>query len=201
MPRHRVCWPREANISRTTSSPSTSTCATITSTPPTPSSRRRSTAASPPINRAIRRSMQLATGGAISDVIHLSCIHPLQPGDEDYANCLAVPVNAPGVKLYPRRSFAMVATNAFHYPLSSRFDETDSYVVFDNVFVPWERVFIYRNLELSRDQWWKTHLYGNHQAQVRYVIKLRFMIGVAQRMNEMTGNAGNPAVQIMMGEL
>jgi len=71
------------------------------------------------------------------------------------------------------------------------------------VFVPWERVFIYRNLELSRDQWWKTpsHLYGNHQAQVRYVTKLRFMIGIAQRMNEMTGNAANPAVQIMMGEL
>ena len=78
--------------------------------------------------------------------------------------------------------------------LSSRFDETDSYVVFDNVFVPWEQVFIYRNIEVSRDQWWKTpsHLYGNHQAQVRYVTKLRFMIGIAQRMNEMTGNVGNP---------
>jgi 4-hydroxyphenylacetate 3-monooxygenase len=148
-------------------------------------------------------AQQLATGGAISDVIHLSCIHPLQPGDENYANCLAVPVNAPGIKLYPRRPFAIGATNAFDYPLSSRFDETDSYVVFDNVFVPWERVFIYRNLELSRDQWWKTpsHLYGNHQAQVRYVTKLRFMIGIAQRMNEMTGNAANPAVQITMGEL
>jgi 4-hydroxyphenylacetate 3-monooxygenase len=75
--------------------------------------------------------------------------------------------------------------------------------VFDNVFVPWERVFIYRNVQLSRDQWFKTpsHSYGNHQAQVRYVVKLRFMIGLAQRMNEMTGNAGNPAVQVMMGEL
>jgi 4-hydroxyphenylacetate 3-monooxygenase len=151
----------------------------------------------------ITGAQQLATAGPISDFVHLSCIHPLQPGDENYANCLAVPVNAPGLKLYPRRSYASTATNAFDYPLSSRFDESDSYVVFDNVFVPWERVFIYRNIELSRDQWWKTpsHLYGNHQAQVRYVTKLRFMIGIAQRMNEMTGNAANPAVQIMMGEL
>ena len=151
----------------------------------------------------ISGAQQLATGGAISDVIHLSCIHPLQPGDENYANCLAVPVNAPGVKLYPRRPFALNATNSFDYPLSSRFDETDSYVVFDNVFVPWEHVFIYRNLEASRDQWWKTpsHLYGNHQAQTRYVTKLRFMLGLAQRLNEMTGNIANPAVQIMMGEL
>jgi 4-hydroxyphenylacetate 3-monooxygenase len=151
----------------------------------------------------ISGAQQLATGGAISDVIHLSCIHPLQPDDENYANCLAVAVGSPGVKLYPRRPFAIAATNAFDYPLSSRFDESDSYVVFDNVFVPWEQVFIYRNVEISRDQWWKTpsHLYGNHQAQVRYVTKLRFMIGIAQRMNEMTGNAANPAVQIMMGEL
>lgn len=151
----------------------------------------------------IAGAQQLATGGVLSDWLHLSCIHPLQPGDENYANCLAVPINAPGVKLYPRRPFAPMATNSFDYPLSSRFDESDSYVVFDNVFVPWEHVFIYRNIEISRDQWWKTtsHLLGNHQAQCRYVTKLRFMVGLAQRMNEMTGNAAQPPVQIMMGEL
>src|ERR1700752_195849 len=120
----------------------------------------------------ISGAQQLATGGPISDYIHLSCIHPLQPGDENYANCLAVPVGADGVKLYPRRPFARPGSG-FDYPLSSRFDESDSYVIFDNVFVPWERVFIYRNVELSRDQWFKTpsHSYGNHQAQVRYVTK------------------------------
>jgi len=151
----------------------------------------------------ISGAQQLATGGVLSDWLHLSCIHPLQPGDEDYANCLAVPINAPGLKLYPRRPFAPMATNSFDYPLSSRFDESDSFVIFDNVFVPWEHVFIYRNIEISRDQWWKTtsHLLGNHQAQVRYVTKLRFMLGLAQRMNEMTGNIAAPPVQIMMGEL
>jgi len=150
----------------------------------------------------ISGAQQLATGGPISDYIHLSCIHPLQPGDENYANCLAVPVAAEGLKLYPRRSFAR-AGSAFDFPLSSRFDESDAYVIFDNVFVPWEHVFIYRNVELSRDQWFKTpsHSYGNHQAQVRYVTKLRFMTGLAQRMNEMTGNAGTPPVQVLMGEL
>src|SRR5258705_2731407 len=61
----------------------------------------------------ISRAQQLATAGAISDLLHLSCIHPLQPGDENYANCLAVPVNAPGVRLYPRRPVALQAPNAF----------------------------------------------------------------------------------------
>src|SRR4030095_3973601 len=59
----------------------------------------------------IAGAQQVATGGVLSDGIHLSCIHPLQPGDENYANCLAVPVNAPGVKLIPRRPFALHADN------------------------------------------------------------------------------------------
>jgi 4-hydroxyphenylacetate 3-monooxygenase len=75
--------------------------------------------------------------------------------------------------------------------------------VFDNVFVPWENVFVHRNLAISRDQWWKTpaHLYGNHQAQCRYATKLRFMMGLAKRMNEMTGNDAHPAVNVEMGGL
>jgi 4-hydroxyphenylacetate 3-monooxygenase len=151
----------------------------------------------------IAGAQQLATGGPLSDYLQLACIHPLQPGDENYANCLAVPIDAPGLKLYPRRPFAPTAGNAFDHPLSSRFDESDAYVVFDNVFVPWEHVFVYRNPELSRDQWWKTpsHLLGNHQAQCRYVTKLRFMLGLARRMNEMTGNIAAPPVQTAMGEL
>ena len=64
----------------------------------------------------ISGAQQLATGGVLSDYMHLSCIHPLQPGDENYANCVAVPVNAPGLKLYPRRPFALRADNSFDYP-------------------------------------------------------------------------------------
>src|SRR5271169_1550184 len=83
----------------------------------------------------ISGAQQLATGGAISDYIQLSCIQPLAPGDENYANCLTVPVASPGLKLYPRKPFSRAGSPA-DYPLSSRFDESDSYVIFDNVFVP-----------------------------------------------------------------
>ena len=53
----RACWRRAGRNSPTTWSPSTSTCATTTSTPPMRSCRRRSTAASPRTSRATRRSM------------------------------------------------------------------------------------------------------------------------------------------------
>jgi 4-hydroxyphenylacetate 3-monooxygenase len=146
---------------------------------------------------------QLATGAVYSDYLHVSCIHPLQPGDENYAFSVAIPADDPGLRLYARRPYALAATNTYDYPLSSRFDEADCFVVLENCFVPWERVFIYRNVELTRDQWWKTpsHLYGNHQAQARYATKLRFLAGLAKRMNEATGNDAAPPVMVEMGEL
>src|SRR5580698_2722824 len=67
-------------------------------------------------------AQQLATAGLYSDYIYLSCIHPLQPGDEAYANGVMIPVNTPGLKLYPRRPFAKVNGDSFDYPLSTRFD-------------------------------------------------------------------------------
>ena len=152
----------------------------------------------------ISGAQQLATGGVLSDWLHLSCIHPLPPGDENYANCVAIPINAPGLKLYPRRPFALRATNSFDYPLSSRFDEIGQLRgVRQRVRAVGARVHLpqpARSAATSGGRRRRT-LYGNHQAQVRYVTKLRFMIGLAKRMNEMIGNDGNPAVQIAMGEL
>jgi len=151
----------------------------------------------------IAGGQQLATGAVFADYLHLSCIHPLQPGDENYAISVAIPIDAKGLKLFSRRAYSLQATSAEDYPLTSRFDETDCFVVLDNVVVPWERVFIYRNLDACFAQWWKTpaHLYGNHQAQARYATKLRFLLGIARRMIEATGNDRAPPVQIEMGEL
>lgn len=148
-------------------------------------------------------AQQLATGGVFSDWLHLSCIHALQPGDENYAISVAIPMNDPHLKIYSRRPFASSTTNVLDYPLAARFDETDTMVVLDRVFVPWERVFIYRNVALTRDQWWRTpaHGYGNFQAQVRFATKLRFIMGLAKRMLEATGADKHPPVMVQLGEL
>jgi 4-hydroxyphenylacetate 3-monooxygenase len=151
----------------------------------------------------IKGGQQLATGAVFADWVQISCIHRLQPGDEAYAISVVVPIDAPGLRLYSRRAFALQAASAEDYPLTSRFDETDCFVVLDDVHVPWEHVFIYRNTELCFAQWWETpsHLYGNHQAQARFATKLRFLLGLARRMNEATGNDGVPQVMVEMGEL
>lgn len=149
----------------------------------------------------IKGAQMLGTGTVFSDFVHLSTIHPLREGDENYAISVLVPCNAPGVKIYSRRSYAAAANSVFDYPLASRFDETDSLVVYDNVFVPWESVFVYRNIELCRAQWFDApaHVLGNFQAQIRFCTKLRFLLGLAKRVSEMNGSYAHVAAQ--MGQL
>lgn len=151
----------------------------------------------------IRGAQMLGTAAAISDYLFLSCIQPLKPGDEDYALSLAVPLNAPGLRLYPRRPYATAATSVFDYPLSSRFDESDSLVVFHDVFVPWEHVFVCRDVALTRAQWFETpaHILGNTQAQIRLVTKLKFLAGLARKICSTNGVDKIPSVGWDLGEI
>jgi 4-hydroxyphenylacetate 3-monooxygenase len=151
----------------------------------------------------VRGGQMLGTGAALADFVHLSTIHPMRPGDENYAISVAIPCNAPGVKIYSRRSYAQAANSTYDYPLASRFDETDSLLVFDNVFVPWERVFVYKNLEIARAQWFETpaHIFGNNQAQIRFSSKLAFMVGLMKQIAEMNGTGTLPPVQGMIAQL
>lgn len=148
-------------------------------------------------------AQMLGTGGAIANEMFMSCIVPLGPGDENYAISIAAPIASPGLRLIVRRPYAETATSVFDYPLSSRFDETDALVVFDRVFVPWERVFVYKNVALTRAQFYETpaHLLGNHQAQVRFASKAQFLAGLALRIAESIGVDETPQTQTMLGEL
>ena len=151
----------------------------------------------------IKGAQMLGTGAALADYIHLSCIHPLQPGDENYAISVAIPCNAPGVRIYSRRSYAEGATSMFDYPLATRFDETDALLVYDDVFVPWEHVFIYKDIALTRASFFETaaHLLGNNQAQIRFAVKMRFLTGLVRTVAETTGSINLPPVQAALGDI
>ncbi|RAL21990.1 4-hydroxyphenylacetate 3-hydroxylase family protein [Thermoflavimicrobium daqui] len=151
----------------------------------------------------VRGSQMLGTGSAVCNYLFCSVISPLRPGDEDYAISFAVPMDAPGLKLYARPSYAQDKPSTFDYPLSTQFDESDSFVVFDDVFIPWEQVFVYKNIDLVKAQFHETpaHALGNNQAQIRFTTKLKFIIGVARKIAEMNGIDKFPQVQEKLGEL
>jgi 4-hydroxyphenylacetate 3-monooxygenase len=149
----------------------------------------------------VRGCQAIATAAAISDWLFLSYITPLAKGDEDYAISVVVPTGAEGLRLYPRRPFASLATSVYDYPLSSRFDEVDATVVLDDVFVPWEQVFIDRNVELVNGQFHDTpsHTLANFQSLVRFGVKLEFLAGLAMKLVELHSVEGQAAVQAQLG--
>jgi 4-hydroxyphenylacetate 3-monooxygenase len=70
----------------------------------------------------VRGAQMLGTAAAVSNHLFVSCIVPLQAGDEDYALSFVVPMGAEGLKLYPRTPYALGKSGTFDYPLSTRFD-------------------------------------------------------------------------------
>jgi 4-hydroxyphenylacetate 3-monooxygenase len=61
----------------------------------------------------VRGAQMLGTAAAICDYIFVSCIHPMKPGDEDYAISFVVPAAAPGLKLYCRPAYAENRSSSF----------------------------------------------------------------------------------------
>lgn len=151
----------------------------------------------------IHGAKMLATSGIMANEVFVTCIQPLQPGDDRFALSFAIPMNTKGLKILSRKSYEEAADNVFDNPFSSRFDENDALLYFDNVKVPWDRVFIDRNIEMCQKQFHATpaHIYQNYQAQIRLAVKLRFLAGVARRTAEINGTLGVPQVREMLGQL
>ncbi len=130
-------------------------------------------------------------------------LQPVAPGRNKEAITCAVPLNAPGVSIWSRKSYERSAGSAFDSPLASRFDETDSAVLFENVKVPWERVFCHDDVEMTRAIYFRTpgHAMANHQANVRFLEKLKLILGIAGKLAAMNNVAQIPAVQFTLGRL
>jgi 4-hydroxyphenylacetate 3-monooxygenase len=71
------------------------------------------------------------------------------------------------------------------------------------VKVPWDRVFVVDNIEMTAKQFHGTpaHVYQNYQAQIRLSVKLKFLSGIAHRIAQVNGTMGFPAVREILGQL
>ena len=151
----------------------------------------------------IHGAKMLATGGVVANEVLVTCIQPLQPGDARFALSFAVPMNTKGLKVLSRKSYEAHAPSEFDNPLSHRFDENDAVLFFDNVKVPWDRVFIDQNVEMCQKQFHATpaHVYQNYQAQIRLMVKMKFLIGLGHMIAETNGTTNFPQVRETLGQL
>ncbi len=151
----------------------------------------------------IKGAKMLGTSCIMANEVLVTTIQPLRPGDESHAFSAAVPMGAAGVKILSRKSYEASAVSEFDNPLSFRFDENDAIIYFDEVKVPWERVFVYRDVGMCWGQFHETptHVFHNYQAQIRLMVKLRFLIGLARKIAETTNVISFPQVVETLGRL
>ncbi len=151
----------------------------------------------------IRGAKMLATSGVMANELLVSGFQALQAGDEAYAFTAVTPLDAKGLSLLSRRSYERSATSTFDYPLSSRFDENDAVVCFDDVKIPWDRVFVFKDLKMAQAQWHDTraHVFQNYQCIVRLTVKLRFLLGLARKIAETNNIINYPQVRETLGLL
>ncbi|WP_067726945.1 4-hydroxyphenylacetate 3-hydroxylase family protein [Oceanobacillus damuensis] len=130
----------------------------------------------------------------------------LGDGDQSHALIFIMPMNAPGVKMISRTSYELnAATNGtpFDYPLSSRFDENDAVIVLDNVFIPWEDVLAYKNVEVSNNFVPGMNFVNRFSihGSTRLAVKLDFMAGLLLKATEGAGTQQFRGVQVNIGEV
>lgn len=145
----------------------------------------------------------LATGAAYADEVLIGNVMPLAPDQLKESVTCVIPLNLPGLSLWARAPFNNAQSIEFDSPLTYRFDESDCMLVFKDVKVPWEKVIVHDNPALSRNIYIDTpaHVIANHQCNVRFGRKLRFLLAVASLVTRATGARDIPAVRDTLGRL
>jgi len=145
----------------------------------------------------------LATSGVFCDEVWIGNLTPIAADRRKEAITCAIPMNTPGLTLWARKPLALYAQNSFDSPLASRFDESDVMLIFEDVRVPWERVFVHDQPDLSRELYLQTaaHVFGNHQSNVRFWSKLQFLTGLVAKVTRSAGVDQIPVVAEQLGRL
>jgi 4-hydroxyphenylacetate 3-monooxygenase len=129
----------------------------------------------------------LATLGPLAEelLVFPSTLLREESSAEPFALAFAINCNAPGLKFLCRDAFD-VGRSHFDAPLSSRFEEMDCVVVFDQVLVPWERVFLCGDVARCNALYGDTNAIVNmmHQVVVKNTVKAEFMLGLAAKIAE-----------------
>jgi len=149
----------------------------------------------------VRGARMLATL-PIADEILVFPSTVVRTGQDDlpYAMAFALPANAKGLRFICRESVS--ATSAYDHPLASRFDEQDAVVVFDDVLVPWKRVFLVEDPERANrmNEVTQSVVFMSEQATVREVVKSEFLLGLVVLLAETIGVDQFPHVQEKIAE-
>lgn len=148
----------------------------------------------------------LATGSPLTHgtfVAQNSAVQLEEGKAEDYALVFIAPMDTPGKRLVCRTSYEATARSPWDNPLSSRFDENDAVVIFDEAFIPWENVLVYRDVRKATGFYAQSGFMPRYtlQSGTRLGVKLDFLCGLFARALKANGTEEFRGVQVALGEL
>lgn len=138
--------------------------------------------------------MHISQSPLSNEIIVLPC-RSMREDDKDYAVAFAVPANTKGITYISSEPEIKEPGNFFDYPLSASIYIEDALIVFDDVFVPNERVFMKREWPFAGDM---AYMFGNFHrlsAETYKAVELELVAGTAALMAEYNGIERAPHVQ------
>jgi 4-hydroxyphenylacetate 3-monooxygenase/anthranilate 3-monooxygenase (FAD)/4-hydroxyphenylacetate 3-monooxygenase len=148
----------------------------------------------------VRGAKPAATGASQANEIAVHTIWPLTQEERDYAVIFATPIANPGLKFVLREP-AGAGRSTFDRPVSSRFDELDALAIFDDVFVPWDRVFVAGEIELIDILRAATFSMAAHPLLIKTAVRAEIILGIGCMLAEYSGHTKTPGVQALLHEL
>lgn len=154
----------------------------------------------------VQGAKQLATMGPLTDeVLVFPNGRQFTTGDERYCIAFAIPVTAPGLKFLCREPLVSDDRRTLYdHPLSARFEEIDAMLVFDDVLIPWDRVFFYNSLEAANTMRFQTESSGGALGAVsalRAFVNAGLLVAVAMKMTESVKTNVYPQVGERLGRM
>lgn len=112
----------------------------------------------------------------------------------------SVPIDTPGIKMISREMVSQPLSSKFDHPVASLGEEADQFIVFDNVFVPKERLF---NLgdPTAMSYYGPVCVFAHWHVLTRLAVKAELFVGAGQMVLDYLGTGKIPAVQMMLGQL
>lgn len=150
----------------------------------------------------VRGARMLATMGPIADeVLVYSMAHQMDE-DKNYVFIFALPLDTPGIRQICREPYDDGNRLPGNHPLATNFEDSDTLIIFEDVLVPWNRVFAHNNIgainRFHAQNTGKHH--SGHQAAVRGLVKLEFVVGLLMEVVKTNGAEKFLHVQQMVGE-
>lgn len=124
---------------------------------------------------------------------------PQRPGvTPEEITYFAAPINSKGIRMVCRQPLAHLA-HADHR-LSARHDEMDAWIIFNDVFIPSERIFYLQHPERNDELFRRTMLWAGYDNLIRMAVKAEVLAGICVAITDYLGTAKHPGVEANLVE-